>query len=97
MPVDILLNENFELQFANGDFVFGESTYEHQRTLLLADKGEIKLFPKNGVGVRRYLEHDGSEELAREIRQEFYADGMTVNGIKIGEDLEINIDADYGD
>lgn len=46
MPVDILLDENFELQFADGDFAFGESTYEHQKTLLLADKGEIKLFPK---------------------------------------------------
>ncbi|MFC3158992.1 hypothetical protein SAMN05443633_107150 [Chryseobacterium arachidis] len=97
MPIDILLNENFELQIAEGDFVSGESTYEHQRTLLLADKGEIKLFPKNGVGVRRYLEHEAPDELAREIRQEFYADGMTVNEIKIGEDLEINIDADYGD
>ncbi|PNW12160.1 hypothetical protein C1637_18580 [Chryseobacterium lactis] len=97
MPTDILLNENFELQFAEGDFVFGESTYEHQRSLLLADKGEIKPFPKNGVGTRRYLEHEAPEELAREIRQEFFADGMNVHEIEISDTLDININADYGD
>lgn len=97
MPVDILLDKNFELQFAEGDFAFGESTYEHQKALLLADKGEIKLFPKNGVGARRYLEHAAPDELAREIRHEFFADGMNVQKIKIDENLEIDIEADYGD
>ncbi|SHF31934.1 hypothetical protein [Chryseobacterium vrystaatense] len=97
MPTDILLDENFELQFSDGDFTVGESTYEQQKTLLFADKGEMKLFPKNGVGVRRYLEHEKPEDLAREIRQEFFADGMTVHHVKIDENLEIDIDADYGD
>lgn len=95
MPQDILLDENFDLQIANGDLVVGESTYQHQKILIFADKGQFKANPTIGVGSRRYLETSKPDELAREIRLEFYGDGMDVKTLSIADNLEIKIDAEY--
>ncbi|WP_234111687.1 hypothetical protein [Chryseobacterium sp. R2A-55] len=95
MPNDIILDENFDLQIANGDLVVGESTYQHQRILIFAEKGEFKQYPKVGVGSKHYLESERPDNFAREIRQQFIADGMNVKQIKIGDNLELNIDSDY--
>jgi hypothetical protein len=95
MPNDILLDENFELQISSGDLSVGESTYQHQKILIFADKGQFKSSPKIGVGSRRYLETSKPDELAREIRLEFYGDGMDVKTLKIEDNLEIKIDAEY--
>lgn len=92
---DFLLDDNLDLLIADGDFVIGESTAQHQKLLILADKGEFKDVPMRGVGARRYLEDHTPENLAREIRQEFAADGMTVNKIQIASDLTIQLDANY--
>ena len=95
MPKDIILTENLDLKIVNGDFVLGESTAQHQKILILSDKGEYKENPMRGVGARRYLEDGKPDTLAREIRQEFVADGMKVNAIKIGENGTIEGDAFY--
>jgi hypothetical protein len=95
MPQDILLTENLDLMFAEGDFVIGESTAQHQKILILSEKGEFKAVPMRGVGTRRFLEDDTPDNLAREIRTEFTADGMEVTKIKIAADLTIQVDANY--
>lgn len=95
MPKDILLDDTLDLQIVNGDFVVGESTEQHQKILILADKAEFKEYPMRGVGVLRYLEEETPDNLAREIRQEFTIDTMTVNQIKIATDLTIQVDANY--
>lgn len=95
MPKDFLLDEDFDLQIAGGDLVVDESTYQHQKILLFADKGQFKQNPTIGVGSRRYLETSKPDELAREIRLEFYGDGMDVKNINISDNLEIVIDAEY--
>jgi hypothetical protein len=92
---DFLLDENLDLLIIDGDLVTGESTAQHQKMLILADKGEFKDVPMRGVGARRYLEDHTPENLAREIRQEFSADGMKVNKIQITSDLTIQVDAKY--
>lgn len=92
---DFLLDDTFDLLIIDGDLVVGESTAQHQKILLLADKGEFKDAPMRGVGARRYLEDNTPDNLAREIRQEFSADGMTVNKIQITPDLIIQVDANY--
>lgn len=97
MPKDILLNDDLDLRIINGDFVVEESTSQHQKILILSDKGEFKEVPMRGVGSRRFLEDDTPDNLAREIRQEFYTDGMIVNKIKIESDLTIQIDANYNE
>lgn len=95
MPTDILLDENFDLQIVNGDFAVGESTYQHQACLLMASKGEYKANPTTGVNSKKYLESERPDNYAREIRQEFVADGMKVNSINISENLELTVDAKY--
>ena len=92
---DLLLDEDFDLQIKDGDFVAHESTAQHQKILILADKGEFKEVPMRGVGAHRFLEDQTPDNLAREIRAEFAADGMTVNKIKIASDLTIQVDANY--
>ncbi len=92
---DFLLDQNMDLQIANGDFVIGESTAQNQKILILSDKGTFKEIPMRGVGARRYLEDEQPDALAREIRQEFLLDGLTVNEIKIKQDGTIEVDAFY--
>lgn len=92
---DFLFNDDLDLQIADGDLVVGESTAQHQKTLILADKGEFKEVPMRGIGGRRFLEDHTTDNLAREIRTEFAADGMTVRNIKIAPDLTIQVDANY--
>jgi len=50
MPNDILLDGLFDILF-DGDFTIGESTEQHQETLLLASPGEIRSAPMAGVGL----------------------------------------------
>lgn len=95
MPTDLLLDDNLDLKFANGDFVFGESTEQHQKLLLLSDKCEFKEVPMRGVATRRFLEDHTPDNLAREIRQEFTIDGMQVQEIKAEADLNIQVAAYY--
>ena len=91
----IVLDNDLDLKVENGTLAFGEVTYQNQKILILADKGELKANPMRGVGVRRYLEDTTPDALAREIRLEFGADGMKVNAININADLEIQVDAKY--
>ncbi len=92
---DFLLDDNFDLLIVDGDLVVGDSTSQHQKILILADKGEFKDVPMRGVGALKYLEDHSPDNLAREIRLEFSADGMKVNKIQIAPDLNIQVDANY--
>ncbi len=90
---DFLLDDDLDL--LDADVIVGESTAQHQKLLILAAKGEFKDVPMRGVGAMSYLEDDNPSNLAREIRTEFAADGMTVNKIQIAPDLTIQVDANY--
>jgi len=92
---DFLLDDDLDLIIKDGDLSLGESTAQHQKTLILADKGDFKEVPMRGVGAHRFLEDHAPDSLAREIRTEFSADGMTVNKIQIASDLTIQVDANY--
>lgn len=93
MPFDLKLTD-LDLTIAGGDFVTGESTYDHQQVLLLADKGQLKQNPAMGVGIRHYLEDYTAERLAAAIRTQFTKDGMSVEKIEFNEAKAI-IDAYY--
>lgn len=90
----IVLNNDFELLIVNGSMVVDDTTYQNQKLLLLAEKGEFKYRPMRGVGSKRFLESSQPDELAREIRTEFITDGMKVNSIIIEESV-LNVDAEY--
>lgn len=93
----IILDENLRPFIENGSMVIADTTYQNQKLLLLAEKGEFKYRPLRGVGTRRFLESSKADDLAREIRTEFIADGMTVKTINIPQTGQITIDASYED
>lgn len=88
--------ETNELLIVNGDFVRGESTRQHQKNLLLANKGAYKQSPEIGVGLIDFLNDDDPGEMMREIRLQFAADGMIVESLGFGSDGKLQINASYG-
>jgi hypothetical protein len=84
MPVDLLLNENFEILILGGDFVSGEATDQHKKILLLVNPGELKHSPMVGVGISQALkDEDGLSSLLSVVKAEFEKDGMKVQGLGI--------------
>lgn len=95
-PVDILLNDDFDLKISAGDFVTGDATSQHQKLLLLAGKGMFKQTPEAGVGVMDYILDDiGPAELRGEITEQFRNDGMQINKLTVQPDYKLTIDAEY--
>lgn len=96
MPTDYLLTEDNDLAFgANGDFVHTESTLQHQRDLLIANKGDYRQHPLIGVGISSFINDDNLDGLGQLIQREFENDGMVVTKLNIFEDGKIDVDANY--
>ncbi len=92
---DLIIDENFELAIANGDFIADVSDAQQQNLLLICDKGDWKENPTVCVGVQRWLNDDEPEDLLAEIKKEFQRDGMIVNDLTLTDDKILNVDAHY--
>ncbi len=79
--IDIRLDDDEDMLVLAGDLWCSESTAEHQRQLILNDKGDFKENPDMCVGAARYLDDEGAKELARAISVELVRDGMEVVSI----------------
>lgn len=79
---DIQLEGN-NLAVVNGDFAFSESTLQHQRQLILNEKGDFKQNPTICVGAFSYMDDEGPGGLIRAISAEFVKDGMQVDKVQI--------------
>lgn len=95
MPVDLLLDTDFDILIANGDLVAGESTRQHQSLLLLIEKGELREFPLRGVGVRSWLLDEQSGDLNAAIKREFEADGQRVLLVRTAANGNIQVEGVY--
>lgn len=85
---DILLDDNDDLVVKNGDIVIGESTEQHIKAVLIANKGEFRDVPFFGVGLNNYLKADGQQVvLKREIEKMMTLDGMQVNKIQVSDSV----------
>lgn len=85
MRTDIKQTENGDIDLSIGDMLYTESTRQHQKDLLLADKGHYKETPEAGIGALNYLNDTEPENLYRAIRKEFTRDGMKVIKVNINE------------
>ena len=95
MPNDYLIDYSTgHMQMRDGDFVMGEATKQHQRKLMMTQKGEYKQNPLTGVGVANYLDDENPDDLMRETRKQFVQDGMTVNKLLMTT-KGISVDANY--
>jgi len=94
---DILLDENFAVRIENGDLVVGESTKQHQNLLLISSPGEWKQSPTVGVDIKSFLLDDAPvSDLKAAIQKGFENDGMIISVLKIDNNYNLEIAADYG-
>ena len=70
------------MEISGGDFVIDESTGQHQRRLLVDNKGDYKEHPLSCVGVFNYIDDEGPVLLMQVIAEEFAADGMRVDSVQ---------------
>lgn len=84
-----------DLQVVNGDLVIGEATLQNQKMLLYAAPGAYKQYPTVGVNIFNFLKDDNQADMLRAIRQQFAADGMTVEKLAYSNG-QFNIVAPYG-
>lgn len=82
---DIQHTDNGDIDISSGDIIYSESTSQHQKDILLADKGHYKESPEIGVGAINYVNDTEPENLYRTIRKEFTRDGMKVTRISMEE------------
>jgi len=89
MPTDILLDDNFDLVISDGDLVVGESTRQHQKLLLMTEKGELRDTPTRGVGIAHWIADDAPANITIETKRQFQLDGMKVSFARlVGGKLE---------
>lgn len=93
--MDIALAADEDVLIATGDFFITESTQQHQRQLILNNKGEFKQNPAICVGVFTYYDDEQQEALMRAISVEFARDGMDVQQIKLGRGGVLEASAFY--
>lgn len=92
---DLLLDDADDLQINDGDFVIGDATLQHQRHIIIAQKGEYKEHPEIGVGIDNALLDENPKALLTQIRRNFEYDGMRVNTLQINTNGTITVDAPY--
>ncbi len=89
---DICFEE--DICFEKGDFCVIESTAQHIRHAILAQKGEYKFAPIFGGEIKLGLSEDGSLlELQGNLQDTLEQDGLHVKRLKI--DKTIDIEAEY--
>lgn len=99
MPGDYLHIDD-DLKIEDGDFVTGESTLQHQSLLIRLKKGELRQYPKTGVGIDDFLLDDAPGDAYGEIQKQFKADGNVIRKLEVAFNpstgkLEPKVDAFY--
>jgi hypothetical protein len=93
---DYLSDESNDLIIRSGDFAIGESTEQHQKRLLLANKGAYKQHPTLGVALNTYLLDARSITAFKgEVTKEFSEDGMLITSITMTTWEDFNAVAEY--
>lgn len=92
---DILLDELGDLTFNNGDLVIGRSNEQHQKHILIANKGEYKEFPEVGVGIIDMLNNEAYTETLIETKKQLQYDGMSIKNVSYNEEGKLIIDGNY--
>lgn len=93
---DLILNNDNDLQIIDDDLLTGFSQKQQQQILLIAEPGSIKQYPNVGVGVGNFFESEKVQGLLAEIRNQFTADGITINSLAVVNG-KIKIDGNYQD
>jgi hypothetical protein len=93
--MDIGLSADEDLYLVGGDFPVEESTAQHQRQLLLNNKGDYKENPTICAGAFTYLNDEYYQGLIRAVNIEFSRDGMDVADVQLRADGIIESNSVY--
>lgn len=91
---DVLLDENKDLKFVNGDLVIGDVNQQNQELIVVSNKGDWKESPEIGVGINDYLNDENISGAISAIKNNLRYDGFKVNKVKLVNN-KIEIDAKY--
>lgn len=85
---DILIDNSSRLM------VIGDIATQNAKLIIEANKGELKEQPMRGVGLDSFAEGHTVERLVREIRREFFFEGLQISSLRINEQ-GIELDVNY--
>lgn len=91
---DILLNDDFDLDFENGDLKIGNSKNQSIEMLLISAQGEWKEHPEAGADIKKAQNGLIDQFLERNIRVQLEADNFTLDKLTIDEN-GFQISGDY--
>lgn len=83
--IDIQHTTTGDVDLSTGDMIYCESTWQHQRDILLSAKGHYKETPEMGVDALNYVNDVEPENLFRAIRKEYTRDGMKVVKVSMNQ------------
>ena len=92
---DLLLDDSNDLILEGGDFAVGHSDEQHQKHILIANKGEYKEHPEVGVGIENMLNDDAYTEMLIETKKQLQYDGMVIKNVSFNEKGKLIIDGNY--
>lgn len=92
---DITLDTDLDLLVRNGDIEMGESTLQHEKLLLLTEKGHWRQYPFVGIGIQQYLLDDDLSPLPEEIQKQYELDGLTVYALDVYSNGKIRSSVAY--
>jgi len=92
---DILIDENEELQFLNGDFLVGVSDQNHVQDILKAKKGHYYQHPLIGLGATDLINGDIDRDFLRQqIKLQLKSDKYQPLTVDIDKDFNVFINAE---
>ncbi|MES2730039.1 MAG: hypothetical protein V4621_08115 [Pseudomonadota bacterium] len=95
---DILLNDDYDLEFQGGDLAIGEATRQNQNLILVTNPGEWRAAPLVGVGIQSMILDDApTAAITSEIQEQMEADGLVVDFLTLGAGGAIDLAAYYPD
>lgn len=92
--IDFKVTETGGVVIENGDLVITESTVQHQKDLIVSEKGWWKFNPTRGVGLNSWLNDTNGRNLPGVVRSELERDGQQVESISV-ESGSLKIKASY--
>jgi len=94
MRTGMQLTQECDLTIDGESIQIGDTLYQNQYMIMLAQKGEFKEFPRLGVGIEDITNDEDIAEWKKRIREEFAKDGLKVDKLELVNN-EILIEADY--
>lgn len=83
MALDLLLNDENDIQIANGDFVIGESLTQEVALILKSSQGEWKSDPLTGANLIQLINSNVDEtSLRKRVKLHLQRDNKDYNEIK---------------